>query len=393
MLARVRASSVAISLWVLGCTRPTEPLVIAPVPVADDEAAAAAACERAWMATWAQGQGLRVGECRRLALDDDAAREPVMQACSEDGHRAVYLVDDAQGRWAIEHDGWGHVPVCSPAAFSAGGSGLVLVDTGPGDQQERRVALRDGRPVIVGVERASAREAASTVREVWDFDRARLHREVTAAPAGCERPGLDVDAAVLVVRGDEITAEWVVDGASSHHGADDGQLRARARATRAGSIRVEVETRDDERIAAPAATRAREPADAVVLRWASASAAIDPLGCEGGGITELWVTAVAEGPPRVSGSGAAAAVVQGDLDELMIALDPRALGIEAVPWQLPFSLELVDVDRDGATSLATSRWVADRPGSLGAMVRHPDDRRHPPIGIRVDPPSAAKPAP
>lgn len=382
MLTRVRSSSLAISLCVLGCTRPAPPPAVVPAPVASPSAA----CERAWMAAWAEAQALRLAECRWLELDDDA-REPVMQACSEDGHRAVYLVDDARGRWAIEHDGWGHVPVCGPTARSDGSAGLVLVDTGPGEQQERRVALREGRPVIVSIEQAGMREAQLFVREAWDFDRARLHRVVEAPPEGCARQGgLDIDAAILVVGGDEVTAEWIVEGLASHHGPDDGRLRALARASEAGSIRVHVETSDDERVVAALSVRRQAPADAVVLRWASPSAAAtDPLGCEGGGLVDLRITAMAEGPPRLSGSGAAAAVVEGDLDALTIVLDTRALGIDGVPWQAWLSLELVDVDSDGASALATSSLLADRPGSLGALVRHLDDRRYPPIGRMIDP--------
>jgi hypothetical protein len=302
------------------------------------------------MLAWVEQHGQQPGECRWIALDGDEARESVMQVCSDEGHRAVYLIDDDAGRWVIEHEGWGHVPVCDPAAL--GEDMLLLRDTGPGDDEERRVALRDGRPAIIRSERASVREIPLKLHEVWDFDQARLHRELEADPEGCANPGkIAIDAAILVVGGAELSV--------------DGQLRVRAVGGEGESVRVHVQIHDD----------AHEPADELVLRWASPNAAaIDPLGCESVAITELRITA--GNPPNVAGSGALAAVVQGEFEALTIDLDAQALQLGAVPWQLPFMIEF--------GSLATSQFVAGRPGSLGALVRYPEDRRYPPIGVGVE---------
>ena len=70
------------------------------------------------------------------------------------------LVDDGPGgRWAIQHEGWGHMPVCEVSAILEGAEAIVLMDNGPGDAADRRVALRQGRPVVIA-------EASSSVRSI-----------------------------------------------------------------------------------------------------------------------------------------------------------------------------------------------------------------------------------
>jgi hypothetical protein len=292
------------------------------------------------MLAWVEQQGLQPGECRRIALDLDEARESVMQVCGNEGHRAVYLVDDERGRWVIEHEGWGHSPVCEPTAM--GEDALLLRDIGPGEHEERRVALRDGRPAIIRIERSSVREPPLKLHELWDFDNSRLHRELEAGPEGCARPGaIVVDAAIFVVGGAAVDAQG---------------LRAWAVGGEAGGVRVHVQVHDD----------VREPGDEVVLRWASQEVvAVDPLGCEDHEITELRIK-------------------EGDFAALEIELDGQDLQLGAPPWELPFMIEFVDVDGGQTTSLATSQFVADRPGSLGVLVRYPEDRRYPPIGVAVE---------
>lgn len=159
----LRCSIVLVAVAVAGCAPATTASTHSPPPAVDPQPAPpegpdgptpeksppAPDCTTPWMVERAAASGWSVRGCAWVDLDADGSVEPLTRACSDDGHVALYLWEHPEGRWALQHDGWGHVGVCDGPLPERGAPRLSLHDTGPGHIEQRDVAALSGRLTVV----------------------------------------------------------------------------------------------------------------------------------------------------------------------------------------------------------------------------------------------------
>lgn len=348
-------------------------------------------------------------------LDDDPELERVLPECLDDegGFDAQYRVVDPPegGLWVLPHDAWGHGRVCDgpswPGLVVEGA--LAIRNTGPGESEERHVALRGGRPAVVRAEAASSGYGSGVPAEGgedWDALSFWERRDLTMGDCGAlsgPRSFLDLEGSVLPVLAEgrppaPVRAAFVRGGRIAWRGDVDGALEVHAWEGPAGSVRFVVAVTDDRTVALADGFDCRDdlpsPGDRVVFSWdLSGSPDVgDPFGC-GAELPPQRTVTVAAGP---GGSAVLlepepcdpAEALRGSFErfELVVPADELPAPAEDGSFSTRLAVELVDDDgEEGETTIAISRAIGRYSVTYGRLVHLPGGARYPaPFGARAE---------